>query len=125
MKGDNDDIRKEIQIMQHLSGQANIVEFKGAYGDMQSVHLVMEVCEGGELLDGIITKGYYSEKAVVSIYRSIVNVVHVCNFIGVMHRDLKPENFLRSDKSKKALRKATNFGLSVFIQEGIVDRNFI
>ncbi|KAI7735592.1 hypothetical protein M8C21_030755 [Ambrosia artemisiifolia] len=76
-KSDKDDMRKEIQIMQHLSGQANIVEFKGAYEDKQSVHLVMEVCEGGELFDRIIAKGHYSERAAASICRSIVNVVHV------------------------------------------------
>ncbi|PWA61673.1 hypothetical protein CTI12_AA373060 [Artemisia annua] len=117
-KSDKDDMRKEIQIMQHLSGQANIVEFKGAYEDKQSVHLVMEVCEGGELFDRIIAKGHYSERAAASICRSIVNVVHVCHFMGVMHRDLKPENFLLSDKSENALLKTTDFGLSVFIQEG-------
>lgn len=121
-KSDKDDMRKEIQIMQHLSGQANIVEFKGAYEDKQSVHLVMEVCEGGELFDRIIAKGHYSERAAASICRSIVNVVHVCHFMGVMHRDLKPENFLLSDKSENALLKATDFGLSVFIQEGIANR---
>ncbi|KAI3753950.1 hypothetical protein L2E82_26015 [Cichorium intybus] len=124
-KSDKDDMRKEIQIMQHLSGQANIVEFKGAYEDKQSVHLVMEVCEGGELFDRIIAKGHYSERAAASICRSIVNVVHVCHFMGVMHRDLKPENFLLSDKSEKALLKATDFGLSVFFQEGKAYRQVV
>ncbi|KAL8226477.1 hypothetical protein R6Q57_016309 [Mikania cordata] len=124
-KGDKEDMRREIQIMQHLSGQANIVEFKGAYEDKQSVHLVMEVCEGGELFDRIIAKGHYSERAAASICRSIVNVVNVCHFMGVMHRDLKPENFLLSDKSQKALLKATDFGLSVFIQEGKSYRDIV
>ncbi|KAI3717898.1 hypothetical protein L1987_69809 [Smallanthus sonchifolius] len=124
-KGDKEDMKREIQIMQHLSGQANIVEFKGAYEDKQSVHLVMEVCEGGELFDRIIAKGHYSERAAASICRSIVNVVHVCHFMGVMHRDLKPENFLLSDKSENALLKATDFGLSVFIQEGKSYRDIV
>ncbi|KAG6433269.1 hypothetical protein SASPL_104877 [Salvia splendens] len=35
----------------------------------------------------------------------------------VMHRDLKPENFLLSDNTEDALLKATDFGLSVFIEE--------
>ncbi|CAH1434726.1 calcium-dependent protein kinase 9 isoform X2 [Lactuca sativa] len=124
-KGDKEDMRREVQIMQHLSGQANIVEFKGAYEDKQSVHLVMEVCEGGELFDRIIAKGHYSERAAASICRSIVNVVHVCHFMGVMHRDLKPENFLLLDKSENALLKATDFGLSVFIQEGKSYRDIV
>jgi calcium-dependent protein kinase len=47
-----------------------------------------------------------------------VNVVHACHFMGVMHRDLKPENFLLSSKDEGASLKATDFGLSVFIEEG-------
>ncbi|KAG7024847.1 Calcium-dependent protein kinase 9 [Cucurbita argyrosperma subsp. argyrosperma] len=116
-RNDKDDIRREIHIMQHLSGQPNIVEFKGAYEDKQSVHLIMELCAGGELFDRIIAKGHYSEKAAASICRSIVNVVHICHFMGVMHRDLKPENFLLASKEEDAMLKATDFGLSVFIEE--------
>ncbi|XP_061369661.1 calcium-dependent protein kinase 2-like isoform X1 [Gastrolobium bilobum] len=124
-KSDKEDIKREIQIMQHLSGQPNIVEFKGAYEDKNSVHVVMELCAGGELFDRIIAKGHYSERAAASICRQIVNVVHICHFMGVMHRDLKPENFLLSSKDENALLKATDFGLSVFIQEGKVYRDIV
>ncbi|CAA0828612.1 Calcium-dependent protein kinase 33 [Striga hermonthica] len=124
-KGDKEDMRREVQIMQHLSGQPNIVEFKGAYEDRQSVHLVMELCAGGELFDRIIAKGHYSEKAAASICGSIVSVIQICHFMGVMHRDLKPENFLLSDKSEGALLKATDFGLSVFIEEGKVYKDLV
>ncbi|PPD77965.1 hypothetical protein GOBAR_DD25113 [Gossypium barbadense] len=73
-KNDKEDMKREIQIMQHLSGQPNIVEFKGAYEDKQSVHVVMELCAGGELFDRIIAKGHYSERAAASIkvYQDIV-----------------------------------------------------
>lgn len=117
-KADKEDMKREIQIMQHLSGQSNIVEFKGAFEDRYSVHLVMELCAGGELFDRIIAEGHYSERAAASICRAIVNVVHICHFMGVMHRDLKPENFLLSSKDEGATLKATDFGLSVFIEEG-------
>ncbi|CAL0317475.1 unnamed protein product [Lupinus luteus] len=124
-KSDKEDIKREIQIMQHMSGQQNIVEFKGAYEDRNSVHVVMELCAGGELFDRIIAKGHYSERAAASICRQIVNVVHICHFMGVMHRDLKPENFLLSSKDDKAILKVTDFGLSVFIEEGKVHREIV
>ncbi|CAH1448282.1 unnamed protein product [Lactuca virosa] len=124
-KNDKEDIKREIQIMQHLSGQPNIVEFKGTYEDRQSVHLVMELCAGGELFDRIIAQGHYTEKAAATICRQIVNVVHVCHFMGVMHRDLKPENFLLSSKDENSMLKATDFGLSVFIEEGKVHRDIV
>lgn len=124
-RNDKEDIKREIQIMQHLTGQPNIVEFKGAYEDKQSVHLVMELCAGGELFDRIIAKGHYSERAAASLCRAIVNVVHICHFMGVMHRDLKPENFLLSTKDDNALLKTTDFGLSVFIEEGKMYRDIV
>lgn len=124
-RNDKEDMKREIQIMQHMTGQTSIVEFKGAYEDKHSVHLVMELCAGGELFDRIIAKGHYSERAAATICRAIVNVVHICHFMGVMHRDLKPENFLLSSKDEKALLKATDFGLSVFIEEGKVYRDIV
>ncbi|KAL0730629.1 hypothetical protein Bca4012_026722 [Brassica carinata] len=124
-KQDKEDVKREIQIMQYLSGQANIVEIKGAYEDRQSVHLVMELCAGGELFDRIIAQGHYSERAAAGIIRSIVNVVQICHFMGVVHRDLKPENFLLSSKEENAMLKATDFGLSVFIEEGKVYRDIV
>lgn len=124
-KADREDIKREISIMQHLSGQPNIVEFKGAYEDKSNVHVVMELCAGGELFDRIIAKGHYSERAAATMCRAIVNVVNICHFMGVMHRDLKPENFLLATKDEDAMLKATDFGLSVFIEEGKVYRDIV
>ncbi|KAG6390611.1 hypothetical protein SASPL_148349 [Salvia splendens] len=78
----------------------------------------MELCSGGELFDRITARGSYTEKEAARIGRQIVNVVHVCHFMGVMHRDLKPENFLMVSGDDASLLKATDFGLSVFIESG-------
>ncbi|KAH7849064.1 hypothetical protein Vadar_012432 [Vaccinium darrowii] len=122
---DIEDVRREIGILEHLSGQPNIVEFKGAYEDRSDLHLVMELCSGGELFDRITAKGSYSEKEAARIGRQVLNVVHVCHFLGVMHRDLKPENFLLVSREEDAPLKATDFGLSVFIEEGKVYRDLV
>ncbi|CDP20327.1 unnamed protein product [Coffea canephora] len=117
-KEDIEDVRREVQIMHHLTGQPNIVELKGAYEDKHSVHLVMELCAGGELFDRIIAKGHYTERAAASLLRTIVQIVHTCHSMGVIHRDLKPENFLLLNKDENAPLKATDFGLSVFYKQG-------
>jgi hypothetical protein len=36
---DVEDVRREVQIMHHLEGHANIVKIFGAYEDKHSVHL--------------------------------------------------------------------------------------
>lgn len=115
---DVEDVRREVQIMHHLTGQPNIVQLRGAYEDKHSVHLVMELCAGGELFDRIIAKGHYTERAAASLLRTIVQIVHTCHSMGVIHRDLKPENFLLLSKDEDAPLKATDFGLSVFYKEG-------
>ncbi|KAG0479165.1 hypothetical protein HPP92_013884 [Vanilla planifolia] len=122
---DIEDVRREVQIMHHLTGQPNIVELKGAYEDKHSVHLVMELCAGGELFDRIIAKGHFSERAAASLLRTIVQIVHTCHSMGVMHRDLKPENFLLLSKAEDAPLKATDFGLSVFFKPGEVFRDIV
>ncbi|KAI4336738.1 hypothetical protein L6164_015228 [Bauhinia variegata] len=124
-KEDMEDVRREVLILQDLSGQPNIVEFRGAYEDRQHVHLVMELCSGGELFDRIIARRNYSEREAAILFRQIVNVVNVCHFMGVMHRDLKPENFLFASKDPNAAIKATDFGLSVFVQPDKVYRDIV
>ncbi|KAL5727220.1 non-specific serine/threonine protein kinase [Ranunculus cassubicifolius] len=124
-RDDVDDVRREVQIMHHLTGHRNIVELKGAYEDRGSVNLVMELCGGGELFDRIIAKGHYSERAAAELCRQILTVVHTCHSMGVMHRDLKPENFLFLSSDENSPLKATDFGLSVFFKPGEVFRDLV
>ncbi|MBA0577328.1 hypothetical protein Golob_023997 [Gossypium lobatum] len=124
-KEDIEDVRREVQIMHHLTGQPNVVELKGAYEDKHSVHLVMELCAGGELFDRIIAKGHYSERAAASLLRIIVQIVHTCHSMGVFHRDLKPENFLLLNKEENSPLKATDFGLSLFYKPGDVFKDIV
>ncbi|KAF9611934.1 hypothetical protein IFM89_037154, partial [Coptis chinensis] len=45
--------------------------------------------------------------------------------MGVMPRDLKPENFLLVNRGEDSPLKATDFGVSVFIEEGKVYRDIV
>ncbi|KAJ6952507.1 hypothetical protein NC653_041596 [Populus alba x Populus x berolinensis] len=115
---DYEDVYREIQIMHHLSGQPNVVQIKDTYEDSMFVHLVMELCAGGELFDRIVAKGHYSEKEAAKLTKNIIGVVEYCHCLGVMHRDLKPENFLFDKPGDDAKLKTTDFGLSVFYKPG-------
>lgn len=115
---DVEDVRREIQIMHHLAGHPNVISIVGAYEDAVAVHVVMELCAGGELFDRIIQRGHYTERKAAELARIIVGVVEACHSLGVMHRDLKPENFLFAGQQEEAPLKAIDFGLSVFFRPG-------
>ncbi|CAN1755506.1 Calcium-dependent protein kinase 8 [Linum perenne] len=113
---DVEDVRREVEIMKHLPHHPNIVSIKDTYEDDSAVHIVMELCEGGELFDRIVARGHYTERAAAAVMRTIVEVVQMCHKHGVMHRDLKPENFLFANKKETSALKAIDFGLSVFFK---------
>lgn len=115
---DIEDVRREVEIMKHLPKHPNIVTLKDTYEDDDAVHIVMELCEGGELFDRIVARGHYTERAAAAVTKTIVEVVQMCHMHGVMHRDLKPENFLFANKKETSLLKAIDFGLSIFFKPG-------
>ncbi|KAH6776813.1 calcium-dependent protein kinase 13 [Perilla frutescens var. hirtella] len=115
---DVEDVRREVAIMRHLPQNSSIVTLKEACEDDSAVHLVMELCEGGELFDRIVARGHYTERAAAAVTKTIVEVVQLCHKHGVIHRDLKPENFLFSNKKENSPLKAIDFGLSIFFKPG-------
>ncbi|PUZ71520.1 hypothetical protein GQ55_2G319400 [Panicum hallii var. hallii] len=117
---DADDVRREVEITRRMSelGEGRVVRLREACEDDDGVHLVMELCEGGELFDRIFEREHYSERAASKLARTIVEVVQLCHDNGVMHRDLKPENFLFVNKLEDSPLKAIDFGLSVFFKPG-------
>ncbi|CAN7096226.1 calcium-dependent protein kinase 10 [Brassica rapa] len=115
---DVEDVRREVSIMSTLPDHPNVVKLRATYEDGENVHLVMELCEGGELFDRIVARGHYTERAAAGVARTIAEVVMMCHVNGVVHRDLKPENFLFANKKENSALKAIDFGLSVFFKPG-------
>ncbi|KAG8649003.1 hypothetical protein MANES_08G060300v8 [Manihot esculenta] len=112
-----EDVRREVQILRALSGHKNLVQFYDAYEDDENVYVVMELCNGGELLDRILSRGgKYSEDDAKTVMVQILNVVAYCHLQGVVHRDLKPENFLFATKEENSPLKAIDFGLSDYVK---------
>ncbi|GJV74137.1 calcium-dependent protein kinase 28-like protein [Tanacetum coccineum] len=115
-----EDVKREVKILQALTGHENVVKFHNAFEDDTFVYIVMELCEGGELLDRILSKkeGRYTEKDTSIIVRQMLKVAAECHLHGLVHRDMKPENFLFKSQNEDSPLKATDFGLSDFIKPG-------
>ncbi|XVF62187.1 hypothetical protein PTKIN_Ptkin08bG0196900 [Pterospermum kingtungense] len=115
-----EDVKREVKILEALKGHENMVQFHNAFEDDSYVYIVMELCEGGELLDRILAKkdSRYSEKDAAVIVRQMLKVAAECHLRGLVHRDMKPENFLFKSTRQDSPLKATDFGLSDFIRPG-------
>ncbi|CAI0461680.1 unnamed protein product [Linum tenue] len=115
-----EDVKREVKILRQLAGHENVVHFINAFEDDSYVYIVMELCEGGELLDRILAKkdSRYSEKDAAVIVRQMLKVAAECHLHGLVHRDMKPENFLFKSTKEDSVLKATDFGLSDFIKPG-------
>jgi serine/threonine protein kinase len=50
------------------------------------VHIVLELCSGGELFDRIVKMGHYSEKDAAKVTRRMLEVIAFCHEMGVIHR---------------------------------------
>ncbi|OEU16993.1 Pkinase-domain-containing protein [Fragilariopsis cylindrus CCMP1102] len=109
-------LKREISILKEVK-HPHIIELVDVFEDPKYLHLVTELCTGGELFDRIIEKsqsleGHYSEHDAALIIRDILDAIAYCHSKGIVHRDLKPENFLFSTKSEGAPIKIIDFGLS-------------
>ncbi|GMN37562.1 hypothetical protein TIFTF001_006910 [Ficus carica] len=112
-----EDVRREVKILRALTGHSNLVQFYEAFEDSDNVYIVMELCEGGELLDRILARGgKYTEDDAKVVMVQILKVVAFCHLQGVVHRDLKPENFLYTSKDENSMLKAIDFGLSDYVK---------
>lgn len=53
-------LRREVAILGRLDHE-HVVRLRGSFEDSAHVHLVMDLCAGGELFDAITRRGFFSE----------------------------------------------------------------
>nr|CCA27347.1 predicted protein putative [Albugo laibachii Nc14] len=90
----------------------NIIKLYDVCEGPRHLHIITELCTGGELFDRIIARGHFSEADAATLIRKILNAVAHCHDRGICHRDLKPENCLFETNAEDADLKVIDFGLS-------------
>lgn len=117
-KADVEDIRREVQILMLLSSHPSVAALCAVYEDTEAVYLILELCEGGQIFDRLISMGTITEQYISQVFRQMVELVDQCHTLGIAHRDVKPENFLFTTRDESSKIKAADFGLSQFFTHG-------
>eukprot|EP01018_Ginkgo_biloba_P021899 Gb_04848 [translate_table: standard] len=103
-------LRNEMKVLQHLGNHTGIIQTEEILEDEESIHLIMELCSGGEIYHEIEQKGRLSEKEALEIFQSLMEAVSYCHSRGVVHRDVKPENIVKLNNTAASPIKLVDFG---------------
>lgn len=91
---------EEIRLQRKLSSSPNITRIYKIYETSQNIYILMELKEGGNLKECILSRKFFLEDGVKIICAQILLTVDYFHKRGVLHRDLKPENILLNKNSK-------------------------
>lgn len=100
------------KIVEDVLPHPNVIQLYDVWEDSGGVHLILELCLGGELFDRIVAQARYSEAGAAAVVRQIASGLAALHRAGIVHRDLKPENCLFLCKDEDSPMKIMDFGLS-------------
>lgn len=111
-KSTPDILQNEIRVMKELDHPC-ICKLLGTFDQGRVMYFIMELCEGGELFDRIISNGRISEGLSANIINQVSSALSYAHNRGIAHRDIKPENvvFCSADQNDTRV-KLIDWGLA-------------
>ena len=111
-------ISREINLLQEMKHES-IVQLVDVFEDAEYVHIVTNLCHGGELFDKVLEKTAddngvpcFDEHEAAKIILQILNAVSYMHDHFIVHRDIKPENILFDSKDADSPIKIIDMGLA-------------
>lgn len=106
-------LMNEIEIMQAVKNPY-IMNLEELHESKNSIYLVLELLEGGELFNYISSKNAISLADIHRVMRCLLDALAYLADKKIMHRDLKPENMILKEKDKleNCTLKLVDFGLA-------------
>lgn len=105
-------LSSEAELLTSLS-HPGIVKFYEWFQTSSQLYLIMELMEGGDLLQSILEDGHFVELQARRLFKEVCEAVKYLHDKNVVHRDLKPENILLTTKDREEMiPKIADFGLA-------------
>ncbi|KNE69514.1 CAMK protein kinase [Allomyces macrogynus ATCC 38327] len=119
-----DQIAREVEIMKRIRHR-HVVQLREVYETPQKIYIVMEYCNGGELVKKVQLTNSIEEKDIKLVIKRLASVIGYLHDHGIVHRDIKPENILlsTSDPNDPYNIKVSDFGLAAFTGGGKLMEN--
>lgn len=83
----------EIEIMRKMC-HPNLMQLYEVYESSNSVYVVVELLEGGQLYDKVKAKYAFTKKEILTVIKTLLQGIESMHSLNIMHRDLKPENVI-------------------------------
>jgi len=113
---------RQIDVLK-AADHPNIVRLYGQYAEGGAMHVILQYCSGGSVLDRITRDApaggdaKFSEALAAKYFKQMLRATQYLHNQGVVHRDLKLENFLFLSPDPDAPLKVSDFGLAAKEEE--------
>jgi 5'-AMP-activated protein kinase catalytic alpha subunit len=105
---DYQSVKQEINILKSMKHK-HIVQLYDVLQTSRHIFIIMEYCEGKDLLDYILTKSKLSEEESLKYFQQLINALFYLHSQNIAHRDIKIDNMLLDGNRDL---KLVDFGLS-------------
>ncbi|ETW08429.1 serine/threonine protein kinase, variant [Aphanomyces invadans] len=113
-------LRNEINLWRGLQ-HPNIVRLVETYESATHIHMIMELCTGGHMLNAVKTrKQAFPEDQAKEIVRKLSSSIYYLHLKNICHRDIKLENILYETDQDGSDVKLCDFGASTLFRNGVL-----
>ena len=98
-----DEVLNEVIIMGDLK-HPNLVSLHDVFYEQDFIHLVMDLCKGGELYDMILTQRHLTELKALQLFGQLLLGIKYMHSVGVAHRALCIENVMLYDREQTRVK---------------------
>jgi len=103
-------VQLEVAMLKRLADNKLVARFQGAMEEGRDLHIIMELCSGGDLWDFVAENGPLSESQAAMVTYQVLLVIRELHEAHIVHGDVKPANFVIANKlSHQLFKKGMGF----------------